>query len=228
MRLDGYKWWKSRIRANLKRYDLLRIDHFRGLDAFWAIPFGKSAKEGMWLKADGREILKNFDSRLIAEDLGVIDDGVKDLLTATGYPGMKVLLFAYDGNADNPYLPENIGENSVVYVGTHDNDTAYGYAKSLNKKEFAAFIKRVNASLPAGVKRIRGKKEVANALSETAYSSRAKLAVISFADVLGYDDTYRVNTPSTVGNWTVRYKKEDFSEKTAEYLLKLAKKYGRK
>ena len=227
MRKDGYKWWKSRIRNALKRYDLLRIDHFRGLDRFWEIPYGKTAKFGRWVNADGREILKNFKNRLIAEDLGCLDDGVKDLLKTTGYPGMKVLLFAYNGDGENLYLPKNIGRNSVCYVGTHDNDTALGYAKSLKNEEFKVLKERVNASLPKGIEKVRARKDLAGALVELAYSTKADTAIISYADVLGKDNSYRINEPSTVGNWAVRFKGKDFSPETAERLKRLAEKYKR-
>lgn len=227
MKKDGYKWWKARLKNALNRYDLVRIDHFRGLDRFWAIPIGESAKNGSWAQADGREILKNFNNRLIAEDLGVIDDGVKDLLATTGFAGMKVLLFAFGGDKDNPYLPENIGKNSVCYVGTHDNDTAYGYAKSLDEKAFKEFKSRINRVMPMGTEKVKARKGVAKALVELAYSTAADTVIISFADVIGADNRYRINTPSTVGNWTVRFNTSDFTEETSERLYNLAKKYKR-
>ena len=228
MQANGFKWWKGRLKRALERYDLLRIDHFRGLDRFWSIPFGESAKCGEWQKAYGREILSLVNkNRLIAEDLGVIDDGVISLLKDTGLPGMKVLLFAFDGNPNNPYLPKNIIENSVAYVGTHDNDTAYGFVKNLSAEEFKRFCKNVNEILPKGVEKIKGKKQVATALIETLLSTKSKLTVISFADLVGLDNSYRINTPSTVGNWTVRFKKEYFTSELSARLLALTKKYKR-
>ncbi|MBO4323338.1 MAG: 4-alpha-glucanotransferase [Clostridia bacterium] len=227
MKKDGFSWWKKRIRNALKRYDYLRIDHFRGLDRFWEIPFGSPAKDGKWQAASGREILKTFKNRLIAEDLGTLDDGVHDLLRFTGYPGMKVLLFAFDGSADNLYLPKNIGKNSVCYIGTHDNDTALGFAKKLNAKEFATFKKRANAVLPKGADRITKKADVSATLIETAYSTRANAAIISYADVLGLDNRYRINEPSTVGNWAVRFKETAFTAETAKKLKDLVKRYKR-
>ena len=228
MKKDGFKWWKNRLKRSLARYDLLRIDHFRGLDRFWSIPFGESAKAGEWTKAYGEEILSSVNRKnLIAEDLGIIDDGVINLLKATGLPGMKVLLFAFDGNPSNPYLPKNIKPNSVAYVGTHDNDTAYGYAKSLSKGEFKLFAKSINEVLPDGVTKVKTKKDAPSALVETALSTDANLVILSFADLLGLDNTYRINTPSTVGNWTVRYKKEHFTSDLAKRLKTLTEKYGR-
>lgn len=228
MKKDGFKWWKNRLKRSLARYDLLRIDHFRGLDRFWSIPFGESAKAGEWTKAYGEEILSSVNRKnLIAEDLGIIDDGVINLLKATGLPGMKVLLFAFDGNPSNPYLPQNIKPNSVAYVGTHDNDTAYGYAKSLSKDEFKLFAKSINEVLPDGATKVKTKKDAPSALVETALSTDANLVILSFADLLGLDNTYRINTPSTVGNWTVRYKKEHFTSELAKRLKTLTEKYGR-
>lgn len=228
MKKDGFKWWKNRLKRSLARYDLLRIDHFRGLDRFWSIPFGESAKAGEWTKAYGEEILSSVNRKnLIAEDLGIIDDGVINLLKTTGLPGMKVLLFAFDGNPSNPYLPKNIKPNSVAYVGTHDNDTAYGYAKSLSKDEFKLFAKSINEVLPDGVTKVKTKKDAPSALVETALSTDANLVILSFADLLGLDNTYRINTPSTVGNWTVRYKKEHFTSELAKRLKTLTEKYGR-
>lgn len=228
MKKDGFKWWKNRLKRAMSRYDLLRIDHFRGLDRFWAIPFGESAKAGEWTKAYGEEILTSVNrKRLIAEDLGVIDDGVINLLRATDLPGMKVLLFAFDGNPNNPYLPCNVTEKSVAYVGTHDNDTAYGYAKGLDKENFKRFAKSINSVLPVGAQRVKSKKQVAPALIEVLLSTKASLTVISFADLVNLDNKYRINTPSTVGNWTVRYKKEHFTNQISNNLLALTKKYKR-
>lgn len=227
MQKTGYAFWRKRIRLALSRYDLLRIDHFRGLDRFWAIPSGRPAKEGKWLPSDGAQILKPFKNRLIAEDLGVIDDGVRELLKKTGYPGMKVLLFAFDGNGENPYLPRNIENKSVCYVGTHDNDCANGYAKKLNGEDFARFKKRVNEVLPPNAKKLKKRKDTASVLTETAYSTKSELVIISFADAAELDDKYRINTPSTVGNWTTRFTKQLFSEELSSRLLALTKKYRR-
>ncbi len=226
MKENDFRFWRKRIRSACRRYDYVRIDHFRGLDRFWAV-YGDTAKEGKWVKAYGKEILKPFKNRLIAEDLGVIDDGVKELLAATGYPGMKVLLFAFDGNPSNPYLPKNIEKNSVCYVGTHDNDTAYGFAKSLSAASFKEFKSRINECLPKKIERIENRKEVAKTLVELACFSPSNLVIYNFADLLCLDNRYRINTPSTVGNWTTRYEKSLFSPNLSEYLLSITKKYKR-
>lgn len=223
MRADGYKWWKSRLKSALKRYDLVRIDHFRGLDRFWAIPYGKKAVDGEWEKADGKEFLPEFPrEKLIAEDLGTIDDGVRELLKTTGLKGMKVLLFAFDGNAANPYLPENVEYNSVAYVGTHDNDTAYGYIKSANKAKYAYLRKEVAKRLGEPVGQIKSARSLAYAFTDLLYSLKSQLVISSFADLCALGNEYRINKPSTLGNWRVRFKKELFTDELAARLADLS------
>lgn len=229
MKKDGYKWWKNRLRLTLNRFDLVRIDHFRGLDRFWAIPQGEKAINGNWVKADGEEILSSFTkNNLVAEDLGTIDDGVRKLLASTGIPGMKVLLFAFDKNPNNPYLPENVTENSVTYVGTHDNDTAYGYIKSLDGENYSYLRGEIAKRLRVAPSSISGKRALASALVETAYSVKSNLVVISFADACRLDNRYRINRPSTLGNWKVRYNSDLFSDELAEELNLLASRHSRK
>ena len=223
MREDGYKWWKKRLKFALDRYDLVRIDHFRGLDRFWAIPYGEKAVNGEWEKADGKEFLLKFPrKKLVAEDLGTIDDGVRELLKVTGLRGMKVLLFAFDGNAANPYLPENIDYNSVSYVGTHDNDTAYGYIKSANKAKYAYLRKEVAKRLNRPLGQIKSKRALTYALTDLLYSIKSQLVISSFADLCALGNEYRINEPSTLGNWRVRFKKELFTDELAARLALLA------
>ena len=225
MRRDGYRWWKNRLKFALNRYDLVRIDHFRGLDRFWAIPYGEKATAGEWEKADGREFLTKFSpKRLIAEDLGTIDDGVRSLLKETKLPGMKVLLFAFDKNPNNPYLPENVDYNSVCYVGTHDNDTAYGYIKSLNKADFLYLRREVAKRLNEKATCFKSAKSLAFGLTDLLYTVNSKLVISSFADLCGLDNAYRINEPSTMGNWRVRFKKELFTDELAARLLTLSKR----
>lgn len=228
MRENGYRWWKRRIRFALNRFDLVRIDHFRGLDRFWSIPKGKSAVCGEWKDADGYRILKNAPkNRLIAEDLGVIDDGVRTLLARTRLAGMKVMLFAFDGNPYNPYLPENITENSVSYIGTHDNDTAVGYVAALSHEKRLALRREV--AKRAGVKAsdLTSVKKIVETMISVLYGVKSRLVVLSFADVCLSGNAYRINTPSTVGNWRVRFKKESFTDELAAKLKKLAEENGR-
>ena len=222
MKENNYKWWKNRIKFALKRFDLVRIDHFRGLDRYWSIPNGKKAVDGEWVKADGREILKNIPKkRLIAEDLGVIDGGVISLLKDTNLPGMKVMLFAFDNNPSNPYLPENINKHSVSYIGTHDNDTAVGYIKSLPKDMLKML--RLEVSRRAGVQlsNLTSAKKIASAMINILYNVRSELIILSFADACLKDNKYRINTPSTVGNWRVRFSKELFTDELSKRLKSL-------
>jgi 4-alpha-glucanotransferase len=137
MRKNGYKWWIERINNAQKIFDVVRVDHFRGLDRFWSIPVSEqTAINGTWEKADGAEIFKKITNRkIIAEDLGTLDDGVYKLINDTGFASMKVVLFAFGDNNKNPYLPWNINENAVCYTGTHDNETIMGYLKGLSKKD---------------------------------------------------------------------------------------------
>lgn len=223
MKENGYKWWKNRIKFALNRFDLVRIDHFRGLDRYWSIPNGEKAVVGEWVKADGREILKNMPkNRLIAEDLGIIDDGVISLLKDTGLPGMKVMLFAFDGNPNNPYLPENIEKNSVSYIGTHDNDTAAGYIKSLPKDALKNLRREVAKRAGVKIRKLTGAKKIAAAMVDILYKVKSELIILSFADACLLGNEYRINTPSTVGNWRVRFPKELFTDELAENLKRLA------
>ena len=132
-----YTWWKNYLGHALNRYDVVRIDHFRGFEAYYSIPYGdENAIRGKWVKGPNTDLFKSFkqefgnDLPIIAEDLGVITPDVRKLLSYTGFPGMKVLQFAFSGDSANSYLPHNITKNSVVYTGTHDNDTIIGWLKS--------------------------------------------------------------------------------------------------
>lgn len=223
MKRNGYRWWKSRLRFALSRYDYLRIDHFRGLDRYWAIPNGEKAVNGEWEKADGFEILCKFPkNRLIAEDLGVIDDGVINLMKRLDLRGMKVLLFAFNGDKNNPYLPENVDEKSVSYIGTHDNDTAVGYINKLGKDEKKRFIKAVAGYAGVTPSSLDSAKKIADALLKILYSLKSEIVISSFADVNALGNKYRINEPSTMGNWTVRFPKKYFTEETAAKLALLA------
>ena len=142
MKKDNYSWWVNRVRHSLKIFDIVRIDHFRGFESYWAVPYGdENAKGGKWVKGPGYELFKTIEKelniqgefRIIAEDLGFLTPAVHKLLKKTGYPGMKILEFAFDPENDNDYMPYNILENSIVYPGTHDNMTIMGwYLEGIN------------------------------------------------------------------------------------------------
>ncbi|HIZ24651.1 MAG TPA: 4-alpha-glucanotransferase [Candidatus Gallimonas intestinigallinarum] len=208
---ENFTWWTGRLNDALETYDIVRIDHFRGIDRYYEIPaFAENAVKGEWKEGPGKKLfacIRDKD-RFIAEDLGIIDEGVVSLRYGLGFPGMKVLLFAFDGDPENEFLPSNITENSVCYTGTHDNDTVAGYVKTLSAEELLLFRSRVAQTLQEQRKYIRlGKKpeDVAQALCKLALSVRSKLTVLPVQDILGLDNNARMNHPSTEqGNWRFR------------------------
>ena len=210
---EDYRWWRARLAQALKTYDLVRIDHFRGLDRYYEIDAGEeTAVNGAWQDGPKDELFEGVDlSRIIAEDLGEMDDGVRSLIRRTGLPGMKVLLFAPDGDEDNACLPHNLHENSVCYTGTHDNDTVAGYVKSLTAEEFLLLRSRVAKELDLVGMNIRigqTPERFAKTLTEIAMASSAGLAVVPVQDLMGLDNTCRMNHPGTNGgNWCWRLKK---------------------
>jgi 4-alpha-glucanotransferase len=180
----------------------VRIDHFRGLQAAWEIPASEeTAMQGTWVEAPGDALLAAItnnipDIILIAEDLGIITDEVNALRLKYQLPGMKILQFAFDGSPSNPYLPERIEENSVVYTGTHDNDTSLGWYQTLAENQRLIVNQYFNSEAP----------DMPNALIELALSTKAKLAIIPMQDILGLDSQHRMNVPGTVeGNWQWRF-----------------------
>ncbi len=198
MAADGYAWWRLRIARQRDLFDLVRIDHFRGFEAAWHVPVeAPTAKDGHWVKGPSREVLTALvdtagAGTLVAEDLGVITEEVDALRLAFGLPGMKVLQFAFDGSLDNPYLPSLHGEQSVVYTGTHDNDTTVGWWSDLDARtrdRVRSMVPVVDEPMPWG-------------LIHLALTSTARLAVIPAQDLLGLDRSARMNTPGTdEGNW---------------------------
>lgn len=208
---ENFTWWTGRLNDALETYDIVRIDHFRGIDRYYEIPaFAENAVKGEWKEGPGKKLFARIrdKDRFIAEDLGIIDEGVVALRDGLGFPGMKVLLFAFDGDPGNEFLPSNITENSVCYTGTHDNDTVAGYVKTLSAEELLLFRSRVAQTLQEQRKYIRlGKKpeDVAQALCKLALSVRSKLTVLPVQDILGLDNSARMNHPSTEqGNWQFR------------------------
>jgi 4-alpha-glucanotransferase len=198
MAADGFAWWRLRIARQRELFDLVRIDHFRGFEAAWHVPVeAATAKGGHWVKTPGREVLSALvetagPGTLVAEDLGVITPEVEALRTEFGLPGMKVLQFAFDGSADNPYLPEHHGEQSVVYTGTHDNDTTLGWWSKLDEPT----RETVRTLLPDP------REAMPWALIRMALSSTARLSVVPAQDLLGLGSQARMNTPGTdTDNW---------------------------
>jgi 4-alpha-glucanotransferase len=202
MQQTGFSWWLARMRTQNRMFDMLRIDHFRGLESAWEIPASAStAVQGAWILAPGDALLKTIKARfphlhLIAEDLGIITDEVDKLREKHHLPGMKILQFAFGGDETNPYLPQNIEENSVVYTGTHDNDTTLGWYQALDERAKNHLHALINAAQPA----------MPQALIALAMATKANIAIIPMQDILGLDAAHRMNTPGTIEkNWQWRF-----------------------
>lgn len=226
LKVTSYKWWVERIRESLKLYDVIRIDHFRGFESYWEIPYGdKDASSGRWVKAAGYDLFRQIEKELgkvsvIAEDLGYLTKEVRQLIKDTGFPGMKVLQFAFSTDGESDYLPHKYTHDCVVYTGTHDNDTITGWIeKTGDRSEVRHAIKYLNLSKEEGYHWgfIRG-----------AWSSVADLAITQMQDFLGLGNEARMNFPSTTsGNWTWRIKKEALTDELADKIYDLTKLYGR-
>ena len=212
----------------------MRIDHFRAFDRYFAIPVeAESAKEGEWMDGPKAELFKDWgDLEIVAEDLGIIDDGVRTLLKETGYPGMKVFEFAFDGNPDNEYLPSNItDENCVAYTGTHDNDTLRSFLESMDegvRKDFETELETqcLTADVPYITETIEDECKTIIAL---LMSTKANTVIVPMHDVLCFGEEARLNAPSTVSgkNWTFRFTENDFGRKKAAWLKALTEEYDR-
>ncbi len=226
MEKDGFSWWKTRLGATLKMYDIVRIDHFRGFESFYAIPAtDKDATRGKWLKGPDiaffDEMKNTFgdDLPIIAEDLGFLTDQVKEMLKKSGFPGMKVLQFAFDSREDNDYLPYNYEKNSVVYTGTHDNDTILGWTKTADENDVALAEKYLDCKRNDGFN---------FAMIRAALSSVADTAIIMMSDLIGLGSEARINTPATLGeNWKWRIDGTCINDWLAKIVLDLTKTYGR-
>lgn len=222
----GYAWWIARVRAAQNLYDLLRIDHFRGFASYYTIPFGdKNARRGEWLTGPGMALFNALREALgpleiIAEDLGVLTEDVTALLEESGYPGMKVLQFAFDDDWDNVYLPHRHKQNSVVYTGTHDNDTLVSWWRTA--------LTREQRRRAAEYLRLTNKEGIHWGLVRAAWSSVSDLAVAPIQDILGLDGSARMNKPSTLGdNWRFRLSEGMVTPILEKKLLRLTKLFGR-
>jgi 4-alpha-glucanotransferase len=225
---DGYAWWKDRLRASFEMYDAVRIDHFRGFDAYWRIPLpAANARTGEWRPGPGLDFFRAVrgefpDARIIAEDLGLLTPSVEALLKETGLPGMAVLQFAFGADAKNPYLPHNLHHNGVVYPGTHDNDTTLGWYATAGEKarDHVRRYLRV-AGTEAGWDFIRA-----------SYSAVSRIAILPMQDLLSLGSEARLNSPGKPeGNWRWRLAAGDIERLTtggtAAYLAGLAALAGR-
>ena len=226
----GYYWWMSRMWYCFQMYDVVRIDHFRGFDEYYSIPFGsENAKNGHWEKGPGIDLFRCMERRLgrhevIAEDLGYVTDSVRELVRESGFPGMKVLEFAFDSRdsgSANDYLPHNYIENSVAYTGTHDNETVTGWFKSITKEERQmARDYLCDQHTPA--------EELYQSFIALVMRSSSRMCIVPMQDYMGLDNRCRMNQPSTLGkNWKWRLVKGDLSEELKEEILAVKKRYGR-
>ncbi len=230
---DGFSWWTNRLEKALKIYDYVRIDHFRGLDRYYEVKADAlNAMEGEWVRVPSIELFNAIHqrvdkTRIIAEDLGIIDDGVRELLSFTGYPGMKILSFAFDGQGDNLYLPKNAIENCVYYTGTHDNDTLMGLIKNSSewdKNNIVRGVKECYKDLGEEYD-YAGDEDLADKIIALGFNSKANLFIMPYQDLVKSGSDYRINEPSTVKeqNWAVRFRKEDFNKKNLDRLKTLTK-----
>ncbi len=221
---SGFAWWIERLKMALALYDVVRIDHFRGFEAYWEVPAGEeTAINGRWIKAPGHALFKAVERALgnlpiIAEDLGVITPEVEALRDEAGLPGMKILQFAFGGDPENAYLPHNFVRNCVVYTGTHDNDTTRGWFEAAPDAERADALAYLGYE-PA---------DVPEALIRLALASVADLAVVPMQDWLGLDSPARMNTPGkAAGNWAWRMPPGALDGALTKRIRSLTERYGR-
>ena len=222
----GFEWWIDRIESSLKLYDILRIDHFRGFEAYWSVNYGdKTAKDGEWVKGPKMKLFNAIKDKLgnvdiIAEDLGYLTKETLKFKEMTGFPGMKIIQFAFGGDSGNPYLPYNYEKNCVAYTGTHDNDTLRGWLEVTGSdEEIKNAIEYFNLTEDEGYNWgiIRG-----------VFSSVANIAIVAMQDFLNLGNEARINKPSTLsGNWSWRAKGDVFTNELAKKIYRLTKTYGR-
>lgn len=226
MKSVNYDWWVKRIKESLKLYDCVRIDHFRGFESFWEVPYGSpTSASGYWVKGPGYDLFKTIKEELgqvqiIAEDLGFMTDEVIAMREATGFPGMKILQFGFNGYSDSTDLPHHYSWNTVAYVGTHDNETALGwYQDSANDSQKAQLKAYLNAS---------NDESPAQSLNRGIAMSVSRLAIYSMQDLLNLDNRARMNEPSTIGkNWKWRMEAGDITQAVKDNLLRLTEGYFR-
>lgn len=225
LKRTGFNWWLERMDTQIEQFDILRIDHFRGLEAAWEIPaYEPTAQNGQWVKAPGKALLNAIKAQfgsipLVAEDLGIITDEVEALRDGFSLPGMKILQFAFGSGPDNPYLPDHYDRNCVVYTGTHDNDTTLGWLQSISDDERNYIYNYLgHPSIPLHC-----------ALLQAALASVANLAVIPMQDILELGSEHRMNIPGTTqGNWKWRFQWEQLTPERAGRFTYLVELFNRK
>lgn len=226
-RKTGFEWWIRRMAFCYRLYDVVRIDHFRAFDEYYSIPAGSlTAEKGDWMPGPGYALFVAMKGELgekevIAEDLGFLTPTVIELVKKSGYPGMKVLQFAFDSREESDYLPHNYEHNCVVYTGTHDNDTVLGWYKELEKTDKAFCDRYLNLVE-------RSEQDIRWEFIRAALASVADLAVIPMQDYLGLGSEARINIPSTLGgNWQWRMRKGSFTKELAKRMKDMSELYGR-
>ena len=225
MEEEGFTWWVKRVEESLKLYDIIRVDHFRGFESFYSIPYGaENAINGVWVKGPGIKLFNAIKEKIgevniIAEDLGFITEDVYELLRNTGFPGMKVIQFGFDHKGDSEYLPHNYVKNSVVYPGTHDNQTVLSWFRELNDDD-KWFVRNYLD--------IKDDYFICDKVIRAGLASVADTVIVQMQDYLGLTDDARMNTPSKLGgNWSWRVKKEQINDSLAGYLGFLSETYRR-
>ena len=227
MEKDGYSWWVARIQYLCNVYDMLRIDHFRGFDSYFAIPYGDAnAQRGHWKQGPGMDLFSTVEQKIgkqniMAEDLGYMTDSVKKLLSDSGFPGIKLLQFAFDSRdgGGDMYLPENYPENCVAYTGTHDNDTSVGWVTSAEPEDVKQAFRYLHTDTA---------EDINWKMMRAIWESAAGLTIVQAQDLLGLGSWSRMNTPSTVGkNWKWRALKGSFTSELSEKIRNEIKIYGR-
>ena len=225
MKKEDFKWWLARMHTQNSLFDMVRIDHFRGLEAAWEIPAtADTAINGKWQVAPGNLLLATIKKRfkkmcLVAEDLGIITDEVNALRHEYNMPGMKILQFAFGGGDDNLYLPHNVEANSVVYTGTHDNDTTLGWYQQLEENAKNHLHSVLNTDEP----------DMPNALIDVALATQADLAIIPMQDIFALDSTNRMNTPGTMGgNWVWRFDWPELTPQRQQHFADAVQRSGRR
>lgn len=233
LKKDDYAWWRERIQYQFCLFDIVRIDHFRAFDRYYVIPaHAETAKEGCWVDGPKMQLFEKCKGcSIVAEDLGIIDDGVRALLENTGYPGMKVFEFAFDGNPENEYLPIFYNENCVAYTGTHDNDTLRSFIESMDKTERRAFEQSLEEQcLTLDVAYLTETiEDECETIIRLLMASKANTVIVPMHDVLCLGNEARLNAPSTVSaqNWTFRFIESDFKYGKAARLCTMMQEYDR-
>ena len=228
---SGYQWWVKRIEYSFKIYDIVRIDHFRGFEAYWSITAkDKTAVKGHWEKGPGIEFFRVLERRIgkkpiIAEDLGLLTDGVRKLLKRSEFPGMKILEFAFDSD-DSDYLPHKYEKNSVAYTGTHDNNTVEGWYKGISpetKFYCDEYLKKYLVE-----KNCNYWDPINWRFINAIWASKANIAIVQMQDLLGIGEEGRMNAPSTLGkNWKWRMQSHQLTDEVAENLKNITRKFYR-